>query len=129
MAQKVIVPKKKIMSQSFLNSGTAGGTVNLHVFQVRLKQRKVSSHPPFLQGSNSGNKEAGKVRKFPHFLNQRCINSYYVLLPYIISKERDKMYRGFYFLYRCGDIHCTFYPALLPSAREIRDIVKSGLTP
>ncbi len=25
---------------------TAGGTVNIHVFQVRLKQRKVSSHPP-----------------------------------------------------------------------------------
>jgi hypothetical protein len=25
---------------------TVGGTVNLHVFQVRLKQRKVFSHPP-----------------------------------------------------------------------------------
>ena len=82
--------------------------MNLHVFQVRLKQRKVSSHPPSLQGSNGGNKDAGKVRKFPHFQNQRCINSYYVLLPYIISKERDKMYRGFYFLYRYGDFTLYF---------------------
>ncbi len=28
----------------------------------------------------------------PHFQNQRCFNSFYVLLPYIISKERDKKY-------------------------------------
>ncbi len=82
--------------------------MNLHVFQVRLKQRKVSSHPPSLQGSNGGNTDAGKVRKFPHFKSQRCINSYYVLLPYIISKARDKMYRGFYFLYRCGDFTLYF---------------------
>jgi hypothetical protein len=82
--------------------------VNLHVFQVRLKQRKVSSLPPSLQGSNGGNMDAGKVRKFPHFQNQRGINSYYVLLQYIISKEWDKMYRGFYFLYRYGDFTLYF---------------------
>ncbi len=28
------------------NRSTAGGTMNLHVSQVRLEQRKVSSHPP-----------------------------------------------------------------------------------
>jgi hypothetical protein len=28
------------------NRATAGGTVNLHASQFRLKQRKVSSHPP-----------------------------------------------------------------------------------
>jgi hypothetical protein len=110
------------------NRGTAGGTVNLHVFQVRLKQRKVSSHPSSLQGSNGGNTDAGKVRKFPHFQNPRCINGYYVLLPYSISKERDKIYRGFNFCTATAILHCTFYPALLASAREIRDIVKSGLT-
>ncbi len=103
--------------------------MSLHVFQVRLKQRKVSSHPPSLQGSNGGNTDAGKVWKFPHFQNQRCINSYSVLLPYIISKERDKMYRGFTFCTATAILHFTFYPALLPSAREMRDIVKSGLTP
>jgi hypothetical protein len=50
----------------------------------------------------------------------------------LISKERDKKYRGFYFLYRYGDFTLYFYPALLPSAKEakeLRDIVKSGLTP
>jgi hypothetical protein len=26
-------------------------------------------------------------------------------------------------------LHCTFYPALLPSAKELQDIVKSGLSP
>ncbi len=29
----------------WFNRSTAGGTMNLHVSQVRLKQRKVSSHP------------------------------------------------------------------------------------
>ncbi len=82
--------------------------MNLHVFQVRLKQRKVSSYPPSLHGSNGGSTDAGKVRKFPQFQNQQCINSYYVLLPYIISQERDKMYRGFYFLYRYGDFTLYF---------------------
>ncbi len=28
------------------NRSTSGGTMNLHVSQVRLEQRKVSSHPP-----------------------------------------------------------------------------------
>jgi hypothetical protein len=52
------------------------------------------------------------------------VKSYYFLLLYIISKERVKCTGVFTF--------CTataFYPALLPSAREMRDIVKTGLTP
>jgi hypothetical protein len=102
--------------------------VNLQ-FQVRLKQRKVSSHLPSLQGSNGGNTDAGKFRKFPHFQNQRRINSYYVLLLYIISKERVKCTGVFTFCTATAILYCPFYPALLPSAREMRDIVKSGLTP
>jgi hypothetical protein len=102
--------------------------VNLQ-FQVRLKQRKVSSHPPSLQGSNGGNTDAGKVWKFLHVQNQRRINSYYVLLLYIISKERVKWTGVFTFCTAKAILHCTFYPALLPSAREMRDIVKSGLSP
>jgi hypothetical protein len=34
--------------------------------------------------------------------------------------------QGFYFLYRYGDFSLYFYPALWPSAREMREIVKAA---
>jgi hypothetical protein len=38
--------RQSIPQLIYFNRATASGTVNLQVFQVRLKQRKVSSHPP-----------------------------------------------------------------------------------
>jgi hypothetical protein len=43
----------------------------------------------------------------------------------------EQKVEGFYILYRYGDftiLRCTFCPALLPSEREVRDIVKNDLT-
>jgi hypothetical protein len=104
--------------------------MNLHVFQVRLKQRKVSSHPPSLQGSNGGNTDAGKVRKFPHFQNQQCIKIINIINCRILFQKSGIKCTGvFTFCTATAILHCTFYPALLPSAGEMRDIVKSGMTP
>jgi hypothetical protein len=35
-----------------------------------------------------------------------------------ISKEQDKKYRGFYFLYRCGDFTMNFFVPLFCHLRE-----------
>ncbi len=47
---QIVKKSAKIYHSLYTGSSTeqlhAGGMVNLHVFQVRLKQRKVSSHPP-----------------------------------------------------------------------------------
>ena len=43
-------------------------------------------------------------------------------------KRAGQKVEAFYILYRCGDFTLYFCPALLPSAREMRDIVKNDLT-
>jgi hypothetical protein len=44
------------------------------------------------------------------------------------QKSRTKSTGDFTFCTATAILHCTFYPALLLSAREMRDIVKNGLT-
>ncbi len=46
ISQIVKTIRQNIPQLIYFNRATAGGTVNLHVFHVRLKQRKVSPHPP-----------------------------------------------------------------------------------
>ncbi len=88
--------------------------MNLHVFQVRLKQRKVSSHPPSLQGSNGGNKDAGKVRKFPHFQISGALIVIMSFCRILFQKSGTKSRGVFTFCTATAILHCTYYPALLP---------------
>jgi hypothetical protein len=96
-------------------------------FKLGLNKEKSLHILPLCRGQTvvTRTRERSGNSKFK-FQNQRCINSYYVLLPYIISKERDKKERGFYFLYRYGDFTLYF---LSRSFAEMRDIMKSGQTP
>ena len=87
-----------------------------------------------------------KKNYVPQFLKQQYINSYYVLLPYIIYvmesgrfsqcpaflltiffadfKTAGHKVEGFYFMYR----YCYFMSRCFEIREKMRDIVKSGLT-
>jgi hypothetical protein len=87
-------------------------------FKLGLNKEKSLHILPLCRGQTVVTRTRERSRKFPQFQNQRCINSYYVLLPYIISKEQDKMYKGFYFLYRYGDFTLYFFIPLFCRPRE-----------
>ena len=86
---------------------------NLHVSQVWLQQWKVYSHPP------------SSICPFPIspslippspnppsllLVSLMTKTKRMIVWPFVslISKERDKKYRGFHFLYRCGNFTMYF---------------------
>jgi hypothetical protein len=102
--------------------------VNLHVSQVRLKQRKVS-HPSAISPSTI------YPSLIPHLIIISRIfkisSALIVIMTFcriLFQKSGTKSRGDFTFCTATAILRCTFCPSLLPSAREMRDIVKNDLT-
>ncbi len=105
----------KYTTAYIFNRATAGGTVNLHVSQVWLQQWKVYSHPPssICPFPISPSLIPPSPKSKPSVSSPRSVwwlkhTEWLLTILSLISKERDKKYRGFYFLYRYGDFTLYF---------------------
>ncbi len=104
--------------------------VNLHVFKVRLKQRKVSSHPPSsISPSNispspippSPNPPSRLLSQFDYLnIKNHSVHLRYDCWQFIrgFQKSGTKSRGVFTFCTATAILPCTFCPAVLPSARE-----------
>jgi hypothetical protein len=103
--------------------------MNLHVFKLDLNKEKSLHILPLCRGQTvvtrtrerSGNSRIFKISGALIVIMSFC--------RILFKKSGIKCTGVFTCCTATAILHCTFYPALLPSAREMRDIVKSGLTP
>jgi hypothetical protein len=112
--------RQSIPQLILFNRGTAGGTVNLHVFQVRLKQRKVSSHPH--SSISPSTISSSPIPPSPNPLSRLLGQFDYLNIKNISHNGRQKSgiksTGGFTFCTATAILHCAFYPALLLSAGD-----------